>query len=1049
MEDDENHSVYGPPVTFDVDGDGTAEIILGGYDHHLYCFEFDGTPVCGWPVVVEDFIIQSLALAELDGQGTEELVVGQFGESVFAYHLDPFGGEDTPAAGSSPSHTGWHAEYYLITLIVVFMLLLLVHLIRLELTGERDSVSSRARGIAVLLLAVLGVRVVFFAGDMFRYSLTMSRLEKAGTMAEAVLRNARDEAQALADSLVGDLNTCRPEMIKDPLRSLRCLERLADRHRLEYRFNGLLLTDGAGRVIRGVGLGRGWQYLDELGLDSDAASEPVLLGDTPMFAVEAAENIIAGDDTLRFFMLSSLLNRVPNDIADATGFSSQVRVGGRTIAWGGAGPRPYRSLRPWLGIVQPAREIEIISRPGEPGISILIAEEDFERPASQWLDLAAVIVLPVAYLVLARRRGNRKRIGLKKWWMIVFGAAYIAGALLIHRGRVEIGPVPLSGRALEVVFHMVGMTGITAALHRIVTSRRSRRLNFALLGSYLIVSLIPLSVILIVGGNLFLNVQRGIIEKTINSLGERADNMVLAFMGNSSFVNTLRDEGPALFDLSTETSWLDFVQQHRYLFNYDLPSSYITLWARDREAPERYFTGYSYVAPRTGKLYYTRPGWTGDDNISGLFLDNGTALIRAMRHFRHDEFEMDLVGHIPLDEKIIGTMEDRLRLLPFLPRIHLEPAWLESRVERSRPDGWYVPFSSELILPARDWGSGNPRWVVYRASMYIPTGGEMAQVLIPVILLILIPLSLSFWGAYTTFRSTARPLTRLLTGIRRVGAGDLEYRLGEAGQGEIGLAARSFDSMALSLQEKIGELAEKHRLEEVNELKSQFISMVSHDLKTPLASIKGAAENVLEEVTGPVNEKQRRYLQMILDSSSDLQKMITNLLDLSAIESGRLQLNIEPMDINRKAKDILRQFGPVLEKNGLEGRMSVRTESTIVLGDQVRVWQILNNIVTNAVRYSPEGGIVEIIIEDIPVDETHGKRMVRVSVRDQGPGISEKGAAKLFEPFFYRAPDTSSGSHGAGLGLAIVKQLVELHGGEVSIRNSRSGGAVFSFTLPV
>jgi signal transduction histidine kinase len=107
----------------------------------------------------------------------------------------------------------------------------------------------------------------------------------------------------------------------------------------------------------------------------------------------------------------------------------------------------------------------------------------------------------------------------------------------------------------------------------------------------------------------------------------------------------------------------------------------------------------------------------------------------------------------------------------------------------------------------------------------------------------------------------------------------------------------------------------------------------------------------------------------------------------------------------------------------------------------------LNNIVSNAVRYSPEGGTIEIRLDDIPTDETDGRRMLLVSVRDEGPGISEEGAEKLFEPFFYRSSGLT-GAHGAGLGLAIVKQLVELHGGEVSIRNAEAGGTIFSFTLP-
>ncbi len=1048
-EDQENHEIFGPPIMADVDGDGRNEIILGSRDHHLYCFELDGAPVPGWPVVLDDFIFNALTLAQLDGKGAEELVVGQAGETLFAWHLDPF--RPVREAGGSPeprAYSEWPPVYYTVALFILLMLLLLMHLLRMELTGHFDSTGRRLRGALIFFSLFLVIRALFFAGDLYRYRTVIDRLEKAETAVRTKLETERVEAQKLTDKLAVDLRACRPENLLDPHRALRCLERLADRNRLEYRFSGILMADRSGRVIRGVGLGRGWFHLSEMGLEEGGAEDPVLLGDIPVFATESGVGLSGGQDTLRVFLLTSLLNKVPNSLADATGFSAHILVDGMPMAWGGAGPRPFRSLRPWLGIVQPSREMSIARSQDQHEVTVLLAKEDFDRPFSQWLDLMAVLIMPCIYLFVARWQGSKGKVRLKYWWIISFALLYVIASVLLHRGRLDAGPVPAAGRVLEVLLHMAGVTGVVVALHRIVTSRRSRRLNFALLGSYLFVSLIPLTVIMIVGGNLFLGVQRGVVEKTIEGLEKRADNMVLAYVGNMGFNNLLGKAGPELFELSTETSWLNFVAENQYLFTYDLPSAYITLWASDRNDPDRFFTGYSYTAPRTGKLYYKRPGWTRGQNVKGLFLDNGTAVVRAIRMYRFREYEMDLVSHITIDDRIISEMEDRLRVVPFMPRIHLEPAWLESTTERSRPEGWYIPYASELVLQARGWYSGKPRWAIYRASMYIPAGKDMLNVLVPLILLILLPLGLSFWGAYTTFKRTARPLTRLLTGIRRVGQGDLEYRLGESGQSEIGLAARSFDTMAASLEETIDELAAKKKVEEVSELKSHFISMVSHDLKTPLSSIKGATENILEEVAGPVTDRQRRYLEMIIKSSGDLQRMITDLLDLSRIESGRLTLDIEPLDIRREAEDLLRSIAPLLEREEMTGLLKITAEETIVQGDRTRVWQILNNVVSNAIRHSPEGGSVEIRIDDIQVDETDGRRMLRVSVRDEGPGIDDEDAAKLFEPFFYRSSGRA-GAHGAGLGLAIVKQLVELHGGSVSLKSAMAGGAVFSFTLPV
>ena len=197
-----------------------------------------------------------------------------------------------------------------------------------------------------------------------------------------------------------------------------------------------------------------------------------------------------------------------------------------------------------------------------------------------------------------------------------------------------------------------------------------------------------------------------------------------------------------------------------------------------------------------------------------------------------------------------------------------------------------------------------------------------------------------------------------------------------------------------------------------------------------------------------IRDRQRTYLEMVMKSSGDLQRMITDLLDLSRIESGRLTLDMEPLDLRREVEDLFRSIAPLLEKKGLTGRLEVTASGTVVSGDRTRIWQILNNIVSNAVRHSPAGGSIVISLEDLPVDGTGQSGMVRVSVRDEGPGVREEDLPRLFEPFFYRSPYDKA-ARGAGLGLAIVRQLVELHGGSVSVGNAAGGGAVFSFTLPV
>jgi signal transduction histidine kinase len=197
----------------------------------------------------------------------------------------------------------------------------------------------------------------------------------------------------------------------------------------------------------------------------------------------------------------------------------------------------------------------------------------------------------------------------------------------------------------------------------------------------------------------------------------------------------------------------------------------------------------------------------------------------------------------------------------------------------------------------------------------------------------------------------------------------------------------------------------------------------------------------LTELTGPVTDRQRTYLETILASSENLQQMITDLLDLSRIESGHLVLELESLDIKREAENVLRSVQPLLDEKQLKTEVTVAADTTKLKADRTRLWQIINNVVANAVRYSPVAGEIHVRIEDGPNES------LLTTITDQGPGIPAEDRSRLLEPF-YAKPVGSKGRHGAGLGLAIVKQLVELHGGSVELEDNKGGGARVRFTLP-
>ena len=1043
--------VHGPPVVADADGDGEPEIILGSYDHHVYCFEFDGSLVPGWPVMVEDAVSGAIALAELDGDGEKELVVGQIGETMFAFHLGPPPPVRIDAArgGVKPcASTEWPPVYFAAAAATGLMLLLLAYQLHRERRrGGRFGADGRTRAALCILFALLAIRIVFSVAKIQRYEHERSRLAAARPLVERLLAGEQEDVRRTADELAARLDSLSADELRSPLRLLGHLERLADHYRLDYQLKGLLVTNSEGSAILGVGLARGFTSLDELGMNERGESEPVLIEETPVVVEESSRGIGTGPDSLRFFLVSSLLGPFPDAIADATGFSAYLRLEGRTLAWGGAAFASPPGARPRLNRTQPSRSIPLVCAAGKPRLSMHLAMEYFDRASSDWANVIIALLLPAVYLFLSSGRIGFERVRLKWWWMPLFAAAYVAGLIALRGGAMEARPVSLAGRSLEISLHMAGFFGLVMSARNVAGSQRSKRLDMTLLGSYLLVGLIPLAAVLFVMGNLIRDVQYRIVNRAIAELADRADNLAISYVGRYDFTRILDEAGRNLVKRPPERRWLNFVKENHFLFTYDLPAAFITLRAHDRNDPEQYFTGFSYRATRTDKLYSKRPEWTDGADVKGLFLDNGQPIIRSLRTFRTRAFEAQMAGHIPLDKDILTKIEKRLHILPMLPFVRLEPTWPESVRERSRPRRWYIPFNTDIILSARDWNTGRQRWIALRASAYLPPGRERWAIILPIALLVLLPLGLSFWGAYSTYQRTVQPLKRLLVGIRRVETGDLEYRLKDAGRSEVATAARAFDRMAESLKANVAELAEKKKVEEVSELKSHFISMVSHDLKTPLASIRGATENVLEELAGPVSERQRTYLEMILKSSDNLQRMISNLLDLSRIESGRMTLDIETLDLRHEAEHILRFMQPLLDEKGIETRIAVEARNTTIAADRTRLWQILNNVLSNAVRYSPRGGRIDMLIEDLPDAGADGRRMLKTTIVDEGPGITEDEEPRIFEPFFAR-PSEAPGAQGAGLGLAIVKQLVELHGGEVAMRRSKQGGASFTFTMP-
>jgi signal transduction histidine kinase len=236
------------------------------------------------------------------------------------------------------------------------------------------------------------------------------------------------------------------------------------------------------------------------------------------------------------------------------------------------------------------------------------------------------------------------------------------------------------------------------------------------------------------------------------------------------------------------------------------------------------------------------------------------------------------------------------------------------------------------------------------------------------------------------------------------------------------------------------------REREVDRLKSEFVSIVSHELRTPLTSILGYTELILARKFTP--NEQREFIETIYTQAAHLSKLVDDLLDTSRIESGRMKLNCWMVTLRQVISELANQLAH-LEHHRLLIRMVDQLPPVYVDRDKVK--QILLNLITNAIKYSPHGGEIELTVQEdgeLPDDHPPGRWLI-ISVRDQGIGIAPEDLERIWERF-YRVDNTNTRSiGGTGLGLSIARGLVELHGGRIWAESVVGQGSIFSFTLPV
>jgi signal transduction histidine kinase len=279
------------------------------------------------------------------------------------------------------------------------------------------------------------------------------------------------------------------------------------------------------------------------------------------------------------------------------------------------------------------------------------------------------------------------------------------------------------------------------------------------------------------------------------------------------------------------------------------------------------------------------------------------------------------------------------------------------------------------------------------------------------------------------------PIQGINSRLAAIASGDFSGHVDVVNRDELGALAANVNAMNDELRRVYTEL------EAASRHKSEFLASMSHELRTPLNAIIGFSQVLREQMFGPVNEKQAEYLDDIVSSGNYLLALINDVLDLSKVEAGQVELEMQPFSVREALERGVVMVRERATEDGVDIALASDLDVDVVEGDERRIKQVIFNLLSNAVKFTPPGGEV-----DVSAARVNGE--VRISVADTGPGVAVEDQERIFEEF----QQTEAGleqREGTGLGLALSKRFVELHGGRIWVESVPEKGASFTFTLPV
>src|SRR5438552_2518902 len=368
---------------------------------------------------------------------------------------------------------------------------------------------------------------------------------------------------------------------------------------------------------------------------------------------------------------------------------------------------------------------------------------------------------------------------------------------------------------------------------------------------------------------------------------------------------------------------------------------------------------------------------------------------------------------------------------------------------------WYTDLDGNVPRAAGYATVPVVAWKVWVSQPVAELRTELTPLIVSTVEWLLVAIVLALVLGFLAAAWITRPVDELTRAAGRIAQGDfvtpVTVRERFAAK-ELRALAHTFNQMVrqlsgayLTLEEKVSQRtselqAANQELARANKLKSEFLANVSHELRTPLSAIIGFSQILLDGIDGPMSEEQQQDISQVNKSGQSLLTLINQILDLSKIEAGKMELSVERVELPALITSILESISPLAQEKGLRIETRFAPGLPAVEGDAARLKQVLINLLSNAVKFT-ERGHIEVIAQP-------SGRMVRITVKDTGIGISAESQRVVFDEFVQGDGSSTRRHGGTGLGLSIVRKLVEMHGGAISVVSEPGQGSTFTFTVP-